>query len=324
MSQRQDRPKRHHRTFAVLTVAASLLAASAHGQRDRTEVYDYCEETSFCEPARWMNRAVRTVWTAFRLDKARQRLTPAEAHALGRGAAAAYLSRHPIAEDPSLQRYVNLVGRSVAAASTRPEVFDGYRFVLVESDAVQALALPDAIVLITRGLARLAGDEDTLAAALAHEIAHVEHHDARKAIRNRRWRAFWRASLLTALFETGGIPDMGGLSTVLSGMADELTDVLETRGHARAAEHAADAAAARLLSRAGYDPYALVELMTKLESIGANRSSSLLSTHPPAHERLARLRTLLSGPVPRPPARTARYTAALGAPTSIQTNDDRP
>ncbi|HEX4869711.1 MAG TPA: M48 family metalloprotease, partial [Moraxellaceae bacterium] len=95
---------------------------------------------------------------------------------LGREVAGRLLGAAPLVQDEALQKYVNRVGRYVAAQSERPDL--NWTFGVIESPSVNAFAAPGGYVFVTRGLYALLTSEAELAGVLAHEIGHVNarHH----------------------------------------------------------------------------------------------------------------------------------------------------
>ena len=86
-------------------------------------------------------------------------------------------------EDKALQAYVTKTGNRVKAASElRAEPFT---FTLLDSDVVNAFALPGGYVYVTRGLVALTNNEAELAGVLGHEIGHVTAATARSATTRR-------------------------------------------------------------------------------------------------------------------------------------------
>ena len=80
-----------------------------------------------------------------------------------------------------LNRYLNLVGKNLAAQSARPTL--EWTFGVIDSDAVNAFSTPGGYVLVTRGLLRKIDNEAQLAGVLGHEIAHVTERHALNAYR---------------------------------------------------------------------------------------------------------------------------------------------
>ena len=75
-----------------------------------------------------------------------EELTEEEEYYIGRSVAATILSRYGVYEDEELTRYVNRVGCAVALASDRPEIYNGYRFLLLDSDEVAAFERPPPLL----------------------------------------------------------------------------------------------------------------------------------------------------------------------------------
>ena len=88
---------------------------------------------------------------------------------------------------PAATRYVNILGQTLAAVSDRPEVYLGYRFLILDTNEVNAFAAPGGLVLVTRGLLQCCKSEDDLAAVLAHEIGHVELDHGMKSVKKGRF-----------------------------------------------------------------------------------------------------------------------------------------
>ena len=88
------------------------------------------------------------------------------------------LQQYQVYSDPALQDYVQYVGDKLAAHSDRPNL--QYHFTVLDSDEVNAFALPGGYVYITRGIMAYLNSEAQLAAVLGHEIGHVA---ARHAVR---------------------------------------------------------------------------------------------------------------------------------------------
>ena len=73
--------------------------------------------------------------------------------------------------DPNLQRYITSIGNLISQASDRPGAGHGYT--ILDSDIVNAFAVPSGDIFVTRGLIALANSEAELASVLAHETGHV-------------------------------------------------------------------------------------------------------------------------------------------------------
>ncbi len=178
-----------------------------------------------------------------------------------------------------------LIGKTVerlVAASERPDLH--YRVTLLNSASVNAFALPNGNLYVTRGLIALANDNAELASVLAHEMAHVIARHA--AIREDQVKqAALVSRVATDVFND---PQMGALALAKSKIA------LAT--FSRAQELEADGIGVGISSRAGFDPYGAVRF---LDSLGRNaelrpqsglgvdpRSLDFLSSHPATPERI--------------------------------------
>jgi len=113
-----------------------------------------------------------------------QKESPDEEARSGEDIAAPVLGAAPPWRNPAVQRYVNLVGRRVADQAERRDV--AWRFAVIDSPSVNAMAFPGGIIVVTRGLYALLDTEDELAAVLGHEIAHVNRKHQWKVIRQQK------------------------------------------------------------------------------------------------------------------------------------------
>lgn len=195
--------------------------------------------------------------------------------AVGESTAALILGATPLLADDAAQRYLNLVGASIASITGSPYQ---WRFAMIDSADINAFALPGGIVLVTKGMATLARSEDELAYVLAHEIAHVLHqHHYRVVLRQRA--AVAANSLLAS--------DAGTEFRDLSIASAELF----ARGLDKRAEFQADRVGVIWMARAGYDPAAALGILESLSSIEGNsdRADWLFATHPSPMKRLDHL-----------------------------------
>ena len=198
---------------------------------------------------------------------------------LGQKYSTEILEEMPAYPDPVLEELVQRVGRKLARHSHRPEL--DYHFTLLDSTQVNAFALPGGYIYITRGMLAYLNSEAELAAVLGHEIGHVT---ARHSVRQQSTTAV-----------TGIIGAVLAASTGIQG-ADSLTNMAGTaivRGYGREHELEADRLGAEYLARSGYDPEAMLEVVSVLKNQEAfeaaiakqegrqpNVYHGLFSTHP--------------------------------------------
>jgi beta-barrel assembly-enhancing protease len=209
-------------------------------------------------------------------------ILPAEAEevAAGRQVAASLLAVAPPINDPGLQRYVNLIGRWVASHSERPDL--PWHFGVIDSPDLNAFAVPGGYILITRGLYESLSEPSELAGVLAHEIAHVvaRHH--------------LKAALSAKLIAEGSLQIGKVLAPGEEEVARRLVGAgatLMSRKLDQGVEFEADQMGVVLAARAGFDPFGLPAVLTRLEAFSSsdNRVSLLFRTHPLPAARLQQL-----------------------------------
>lgn len=204
---------------------------------------------------------------------------------IGRHMAGTLVGVKPLARDSREQRYVNRVGHWVALHSSRPNI--DWRFGILDDNDVNAFAAPGGYVFITRGLLALLDNEAELAGVLSHEIAHVTYRHHLNAVRNGNLMG---AALDVGMFigdaATGG--KAGSTERDLAQRAVNASRTLYARGLDKGDEYEADAEALRLMTLSGYDPYAFVVVMQKLDARSTRDSGMalLLQTHPRPADRL--------------------------------------
>jgi len=77
----------------------------------------------------------------------------------------------PIVQDAELNRYINVLGDSIAKLTSRGDL--DWHFYIVDSPEVNAFAIPGGFIYINRGLIERSDKLDELAGAIGHEIGHV-------------------------------------------------------------------------------------------------------------------------------------------------------
>ena len=220
-------------------------------------------------------------------------ITDSEEYYIGRAVAAQILGRYRLDQNAKLTQYVNEVGQAVAQKSTRPNTYKGYHFAVLDTQELNAFACPGGIIFVTKGLIQTCENEDQLAAVLAHEVGHVANKDGINSISQARWTQVATAMGTEAARQYGGVA--GNLVSLFEGSIDDVFKTIVVNGYSRDAEEKADAAAVTELTRAGYDPNALVVLLTALEAKGKGSSSAIFKTHPPTSERLAKVKSSVGG-----------------------------
>jgi predicted Zn-dependent protease len=246
--------------------------------------------------------------TTSAIRKSVKDITPEQEYYIGRSVAATVLKQYPPYADQQANRYINLLGQSLARASDRPETFGGYRFLILDSQEINAFAAPGGLILITRGMLHLCRSEDEAAAVLAHEIAHVENNHGLSVIKETRI-----LSALGILASEGTKMLSGGLLAPVvedfEGSVGDIAFTLLHGGYSRELERQADESSIVLLRRVGYDPGALVTMLQEMDKRMAPSGSGYAKTHPDPKERIQSIENVIgvSSPVAVPREREERF-----------------
>ena len=187
--------------------------------------------------------------------------------------------------DPALVRYVQSVGRRLAAVADRKLP---YEFVVINDATPNAWALPGGKIAINRGLLTELRNEAELAAVLAHEIVHAAARHGAQGIE--------RGMLLQGALAVAGVVASNSRYGGLAMGAAALGANLVNQRYSREAELEADHYGMIYMQRAGYDPQAAVGLQETFvrlsEGKDQNWLSGLFASHPPSRERVQKNREL--------------------------------
>ncbi len=205
--------------------------------------------------------------------------------AIGRQIALEVEQQSKLVEDPLVTEYVNRVGQNVVLHSDAKVPFT---IKVIDSDEVNAFALPGGFFYVNKGLILAADNEAELAGVMAHEIAHVA---ARHAMENQGKGTLMNYGMLAGIIFGGPI-----IGTVLQnggGILGGLALLKFTRG----AEVEADSLGVQYLYASGYDPTAMGTMFEKLASKNKKKPGSvakLFSTHPQSLDRRDETLSLVS------------------------------
>lgn len=197
---------------------------------------------------------------------------------MGRQLAAQVDKEAKFIDDPIITEYVNRVGQNIVLHSDAKVPFT---IKVIDSDEVNAFALPGGFFYVNKGLILAADNEAELAGVMAHEIAHVA---ARHAMENERKMQIIDYGLLAGVLLGGGI--IGNVLYNGGGLIEGLSFLKFTRG----AEEEADKLGVQYMWAAGYDPNAMATMFEKLEAKNKKKPgtiSKLFATHPAPPDRRA-------------------------------------
>lgn len=196
--------------------------------------------------------------------------------ALGRMLSMEVEQQSKLVEDPVITEYVNRVGQNIVLHSDSKLPFT---IKVIDSEEVNAFALPGGFFYVNKGLILAADNESELAGVMAHEIAHVA---ARHAMENQGKASAMNYGMLAGIIFGGGIlssvlQNVGGIGGALAGLK-----------FSRGAEEEADKLGVQYLYAAGYDPTSMSTMFEKLASKNKKKpgfAKKIFSTHPQSIER---------------------------------------
>jgi len=195
---------------------------------------------------------------------------------IGRQLALEVEQQAKMVDDPVVTEYVNRVGQNIVLHSDAKVPFT---IKVIDSDEVNAFALPGGFFFVNKGLILAADNESELAGVMAHEIAHVA---ARHAMENQGKGAFINYASLAGIIFGGPI-----LSNVLYNGGGIMSSLAALK-FSRAAESEADNLGVQYLYAAGYDPTGMATMFEKLASQNKKKPGTLtklFSTHPQSADR---------------------------------------
>ncbi|QQS48607.1 MAG: M48 family metalloprotease [Acidobacteriota bacterium] len=189
-------------------------------------------------------------------------------------------------EDQQVREYVNRLASTIAVNS---DLKIPVKVTILESDEINAFALPGGYLFINTGIIEKADNESELIGVIAHELAHVSaRHGARLMKRATIANIIFQAAQVAAMIFTGGLVGIGTYYALQYGFFG-LGMVLDLAllGVSRDYEAEADQLGIQYVWRAGYDTRGFITFFDKMASEkGYVRSASFFRTHPPFFERI--------------------------------------
>ena len=236
------------------------------------------------------------------IEKASETITPEEEYYIGRSVAASIATQFPV-DHGNLQMtsYLNKICETLVMNSDKPYLFKGYYVVILDTDEINAMATPGGHIFVSRGLIDCTTSEDALAAVIAHEVAHVQLGHSVSAIKASRVRsavssttkAVAVTSIAVANERTGVKLSNKQMEKVMeavdtfSDMSNEVVKTLVNTGFSKEQEFEADKNALYILQSAGYDPYAMLDMLAQIDESPSN--SGWGSTHPSPKDRIKKV-----------------------------------
>jgi beta-barrel assembly-enhancing protease len=196
--------------------------------------------------------------------------------ALGKQLASQVERQAKIINDPVIAEYINRVGQNLVRNSDAKVPFT---IKVIDSEEVNAFALPGGFFFVNSGLVMKADNEAELAGVMAHEIGHVAaRHGTRQATRGE-------------IAQLGMIPliFMGGWTGYGLYQAASVLVPVGFLQFSQRMESEADLLGLEYMYKAGYDPTAFVDFFEKIETLEKRKPGTfakVFSTHPPTDARI--------------------------------------
>lgn len=198
--------------------------------------------------------------------------------AMGRSFAQQLEAQVKLVNDPVVSEYVNRIGQNLVRNSDAQVPFT---IKVIDSDVVNAMALPGGFFYVNSGLILAADEEAEVAGVMAHEIAHVAAcHAAREMTRG----TLLQMASIPFIFVGGGI---GYAGYEAAGIASMFGFLKFSRGF----EAEADYLGIEYMYRSGYDPSAFVSFFEKVQAMEKKKPGTLakaFDTHPQSADRIAK------------------------------------
>ncbi len=184
--------------------------------------------------------------------------------------------RTPYVSDPELVSYINNLGNRLLEVS--PDADKDYNFYLIDSDVINAFAVPGGHIAMHTAILTKAESESELASVVAHEISHVTQAHISRKLENSKYDSWIALGALLAAAAAGGA------EAAQAALGVSQASILDRQlSYSRDYEAEADSLGIRLLSRAGFNPGAMPIFFKRLldeNRINESRALEFLRSHP--------------------------------------------
>lgn len=198
---------------------------------------------------------------------------------MGKDVAAQLEAKYGVVQDDDLQARVDNIGQRLVAVCDRQDLT--YSFKVLNSDEVNAMAVPGGFIYVFKGLLDYMPSDDELAGVLGHEVGHIVKRHSVKQVEKQM-----ALTLLTIILTKG----QGFI------LADATMQALMA-GYSRSDEREADEQGFNLTNKAGFNPYSMLITVSKLQDLAdakGNPGFGLFSTHPEPEVRIERVNKALA------------------------------
>ena len=195
--------------------------------------------------------------------------------------------------DPVVVEYVNRIGQNLVKNSDAKVPFT---IKVIDSDEINAFALPGGFFYVNSGLILAADEEAELAGVMAHEISHVIAHHAARQMTKMNYAQI--ASIPLIIMTQGSYTGYGIYE------ATQLAIPVAFLKFSRMDESEADYLGLQYMYKAGYDPQAFIQFFEKIDALEKHKPGAvakLFSDHPQTPDRIARSEDEIASILPAKP-----------------------
>jgi len=213
--------------------------------------------------------------------------TPVDTYYLGRAVAANIVKTYkPYTGNQEMTNYINRICQTIVINSFRQPTYNGYFVIVLDSNEFNAFASPGGHIFITKKLIESTTSEDMLAAVIAHELAHITLRHGTSIISDTKFENEMIAMADVAAAAAAKLSPNAKKNLSFRDSVSKTADVMMKSGYSQTQEFEADIEAIELLSNAGYDPAALIDLLNVLQKSQGSQRNGFYSTHPLPVERI--------------------------------------
>lgn len=202
-----------------------------------------------------------------------------EEQQIGADVSAKVRQRFGVVQDAAVHKYVSEVGLLLAAETSRAKL--PWKFIVLDTDGVNAFASPGGYIHITRGALGLIRNEAELAGVLGHEITHVTEKHTIKAIEKNK------------AVQMGTSEALKDKAAYLDKIANKAYEMILENSFDRGDEGEADLKGVALAAKAGYAPQGLPDFLARLaeRNKGQAQKNGLFASHPEMQDRIAKIKS---------------------------------
>ncbi len=209
-------------------------------------------------------------------DASNNKIPATEAKLLGQQVLAQISKQTPLMDDPILNDYINNLGHTLLSYSEFPTT--NIRFVILESDQINAFALPGNIIGFNSELILKAQSEGELAGVVAHEISHITQNHFYRTLEYQQNAYLGNILTLLAAALAASVQPQGAQAILTAGLGTQQQKMI---GHVREYEYEADRVGTQVLTQAGYPAKAMADFFTRLpQGTYHNAVFESIMTHP--------------------------------------------